>query len=465
MSRRQSIAWRLSAMFALTAAVVFSGVAFFLYCVLSDSVRGQVRAELEFQHAMLAPMMVYRQTPDEWTAVRKKLDGMTPEVGRIRYWIQSDDPNFAYGEPVDSSGLDAHGNALVDGFGFVKQRNPPKIWGVLDRVVPAYGDRPSLRFIVALDATDYIETKESFQRVMKISAALGILLVALLGYWVAKRGLTPVRRLSEQANALPPDDPRRRLDAENLPTEIRELALSFNHALARRESAWRQLEGFNADTAHELRTPLTNLIGQTQVALVHRRSVDELQDLLVSNLEELERMSSIVNDMLFLSRADNGNRAAELNEVSLRLEAEKTVEYLEGALADALLTVTLIGDAQVRVDKRLFHRALANLLSNSAQYAHPQTDVVVRIEALSDSVRVSVSNQGDAIPEDQQARLFERFYRADGARTRSGVHHGLGLSIVRAIAQMHDGDVFLHSGNGVNTFGFTLWRNPKTRQD
>lgn len=459
MTRRKSIAWRMAAMFAVTAAIVFSSVAFFLYCVLSDSVRGQVRAELEFHHSMLVPLMSSRYTPEQWGLVRKKLEGMTPEVGRIRYWILSDDSAYEYGTPISRDGLDTHGNALVDGFGFVREHNPSKIWGVLSQTIPAQLGRPEVRFVVALDATDYIHTKEAFQRVMKIASALGIFLVALLGYWIAKLGLIPVRNLSEQANALPPNDPRKRLDAENLPTEIRELALSFNNALARREAAWRQLEGFNADTAHELRTPLTNLIGQTQVALVHRRSVDELQDLLASNLEELERISSIVNDMLFLSRADNGSRAAELDEISLNLEAHKTAEYLEEAFMEASLTVKIAGDAHARVDKRLFHRALGNLLSNSAQYAHPNTEVLVLIESLADHVKVSVSNQGEVIPESQQGRLFERFYRADGARTRSGVHHGLGLSIVRAIANMHDGDVFLRSQGGTNTFGFTLWRD------
>ncbi|MDM9560128.1 heavy metal sensor histidine kinase [Bordetella petrii] len=456
MSRGLPIAWRLVAMFAATAAVVFSGVAFFLYCYLSDSVREQVRGELEVHHTLLDPVIEARRSDREWDLVRRKLDGMAQEGARIRYWIRSPDERFSYGGPF----LLKEGSRMPDTpFGFVKVREPAKVWAVLSRTIPAYGERPPIEFVVALDATAYIDTKEKFTRVMGIASALGILLVAVLGYWIAKLGLAPVRRLGQQANSLPPGNPRERLDVAGLPPEIRELAVSFNNALERREAAWLQLEGFNADVAHELRTPLTNLIGQTQVALARERDLGALQDLLESNLEELERMSSIVNDMLFLSCAENGHRAAELSKVSLHEEACKTVEYVEDAFAERGVALRVQGETTARVDKRLFHRALANLLSNSARYARGGTAVVVSIEPQGDQVWVSVSNQGEPIPPEQQARLFERFYRGDAARTRSGVHHGLGLSIVRAIASMHGGRVFVRSADGVNTFGFSLSRS------
>ncbi|MBV7484878.1 heavy metal sensor histidine kinase [Bordetella sp. BOR01] len=450
------IAWRLATMFAITAAVVFSGVAFFLYHFLSDSIRAQVRSELEFHHTLLDPVIETRHTEQEWQFVHRKLDGMAQEGSRVRYWIKSPDARYSYGEPFV---LKTGWKMPESQFGFVKVRDPVKIWAVLSRTIPAYEGRPPIEFLVALDATAYIETKENFTRVMGIASGLGILLVAVLGYWIAKLGLLPVRRLSRQAYGLPPNNPRERLDIAGLPPEIRELAVSFNNALERRESAWLQLEGFNADVAHELRTPLTNLIGQTQVALARERDLGVLQDVLESNLEELERMSSIVNDMLFLSCAENGHRAAELSEFSLQKEAQKTVEYVEYSFAERHLAVRVQGDVQVRADKRLFHRALANLLSNSARHAHADTEVTVSIEARGEYVWISVSDRGDPIPADQQSRLFERFYRGDAARTRSGVHHGLGLSIVRAIASMHGGTVFVRSAQGINTFGFSLLRS------
>ncbi|CAB3868659.1 heavy metal sensor histidine kinase [Achromobacter piechaudii] len=457
MSRQFPIAWRLAAMFSVTAALVFTCVALYLYCMLVTSVREQINGELEFHHAMVDPVLQSRETPEEWNLVRRKLDAMT-EGGRIRYWVASDDARFLYGTPV----IPPEKHALADNlFSFANTGTPPVTWGVLSRHLPARGDRPDINFVVALDASSYLQAKESFTEVMWAASGLGILVVALLGYWIARLGLRPVHRLTEEANGLPPNAPRERLGVDALPPEIGQLAMSFNNALARRETAWLQLEAFNADVAHELRTPLTNLIGQTQVALSQRRDPQDLRELLLSNLEELERMSSIVNDMLFLSCAENGSRASELAEISLRIETNKTVEYLEASFSERALSVRVRGDARVQADKRLFHRALANLLANSARYASSNSCVTVDIERGPQSVRVSVSNAGSQIPIQNLGNLFDRFYRGDASRSHSGVHHGLGLSIVRAIASMHGGTVFATSEEGVNTFGFTLSRSLK----
>ncbi|WP_144639261.1 heavy metal sensor histidine kinase [Bordetella genomosp. 13] len=455
MIHRISIAGRLAAMIAITGAVVFGSVAMLLYHVLDEAVRNQIRGELTLQHTLLDPLLSSRDSLDDWGVVHTKLNGMQ-ENGRIRYWILSDDSRWRHGATPRLQQDEALRDEVVQ----TMHDSSDRIWCMLSRTIEARGQRPDVRFVVALDSTSYLHTRDRFMYMMRVACGTGILMVAILGYWITRLGLSPVRRLSRQANALPPHDPTQRLAVGNAPAEIRELGVSINHSLERREAAWRQLEGFNADVAHELRTPLTNLIGQTQVALSQPRQADELQDLLASNLEELERMSGIVNDMLFLSSAENGTRAAELSDISLREEAEKTVEYLEDSFSERRMQVVLRGDAQVCADRRLFHRALANLLSNSARYADAPSTVTVAIARDGDHATVQVSDHGDAIPAEQQARLFERFYRADAARTRSGAHHGLGLSIVRAIARMHGGDVFVSSENGVNTFGFRMLLKP-----
>lgn len=456
MISRFSIACRLAAMFAITAAVVFGSVAMLLYHVFTETVREQIRGELASQHVLLDPMLSQRSTEEEWRTAGAKLDGMEAS-GRLRYWIFSDDPRWRHGPPLTPKYGDLPKDEVVK---FVHDTESQRIWCIMARTIEAFGDRPAVRFLVALDSTSYLQTKDHITNMISLASALGILLVAVLGYWITKLGLRPIRRLSSQANALPPHDPRQRLGVDGAPSEILELAVSINNSLERREAAWLQLEGFNADVAHELRTPLTNLIGQTQVALRQPRSMDELQDLLASNLEELDRMSSIVNDMLFLSSAENDNRAAELSHISLREEAEKTAEYLEDSLAERQMELVLRGNAKAVADRRLFHRALANLLSNSARYAHPRSVVTVSISVDGEFAVVEVTDHGDPIPPEQQARLFERFYRADTARTHSGAHHGLGLSIVRAIARMHGGDVLVSSANGMNTFGFRLLMAP-----
>ena len=174
-------------------------------------------------------------------------------------------------------------------------------------------------------------------------------------------------------------------------------------------------------------------------------------------------MPSIVNDMLSLSRAQAGEHATQLTEVSLREEAWKTVEYVEPSFAEKSLSIEVMGDVVACIDRRLFHRSLANLLENGARHAKPGTVVTVSLRQVRDHAFIAVANAGEPIAAEHRERLFERFYRVDSSRTRSDTHHGLGLSIVRAVALMHRGEVFVTSDRGVNTFGLTMAMNNKDK--
>ncbi|WKC38135.1 heavy metal sensor histidine kinase [Ectopseudomonas chengduensis] len=448
-----SIARRLALMFALAAILITSTSAVLLRCSLKQSLDEQMHNELILRHSVLDPLLSKYESPEDWVGVHQKLDTLTPSDERVLYWVLSDDSNYSYGGAMPDGQARSQ---QPDGFSVMDMPDHHCPMVLLTKTIPAMGSRPELRFIVGLDSTPFMGTLGNFTRALIFTSALGIALAALLGYWVSRLGLRPVRRLSNQANSLPPGDSKQRLETEALPSELQELAVSFNGALARQEAAWCQLEGFNANVAHELRTPLTNLIGQTQVALVHDRDPNELQDLLQSNLEELERMGAIVNDMLFLAGAESGQRATELSDVSLYEEASKTVEYLEPVLFDKHLNVVIEGDMRARIDRRLFHRSLANLLQNAARYADPGSTITVSLVSNGMQAEVSVSNVGEPIDSEHLEHLFERFYRADAARARSDAHHGLGLSIVRAVASMHGGRVFARSEAGCNTFGFSL---------
>jgi two-component system heavy metal sensor histidine kinase CusS len=281
-------------------------------------------------------------------------------------------------------------------------------------------------------------------------------LVAFLGYRIARVGLRPLEALSASAAALSPKNLGERLQLSPLPRELSDLAASFNGALDRLERAYLQLEAFNADVAHELRTPLTNLVGQTQVALSKERSNAELEDVLHSNLEELERMRAIVNDMLFLARADQGETAVNRQRASLREEIEKTVDFLELIIDEAGVSVRVAGDAKASIEVSLFRRAATNLLQNAVQHSPPGAEIVVEVAKEGEGARVVVANPGEAIPEQHLPRLFDRFYRVDASRKSSDTNHGLGLSIVKAIALMHGGGVFAESNGGRTSVGFTV---------
>jgi two-component system heavy metal sensor histidine kinase CusS len=290
-----------------------------------------------------------------------------------------------------------------------------------------------------------------------VSALAGAVLVSVAGSLVVRRGLMPVLALSRRIGSLQPGKVHLRLDGADQPQELQPVVEQFNALLERLEKAYAQLEAFNADVAHELRTPLAVLIGQSEVALSRPRSVHELQDVIGANLEYLQRLSAIVNDMLFLSRADRGARARRAFVPSLADTAREVIEYHEAALHEAGQGVRVRGDAAGPFDAALLRRALSNLLSNARRYAARGSLIEVDIGMLPDGrLQLVVSNPGPAIDAQHLPRLFDRFYRADAAREHSDTNHGLGLAIVAAIARMHGGEPFAESASQRTRVGLRL---------
>lgn len=289
------------------------------------------------------------------------------------------------------------------------------------------------------------------------SSLFGVLFVSAGSYYLVRRGLRPLHSLVIQMRRLDASNLRQRLDGTAQAMELQPLVGQFNALMDRLERAYMQLEGFNADVAHELQTPLTTLTTSIEVALLQGRYPAEVADLLGSNLEELRRLAGIIRDMLFLSHADSGKRAQGQWVNSVATLAHVVSEYHEAALADARLTVKVEGDAEGRFDDGLIKRALSNLLGNATRYASEGSTIVVSISASNEWLELVVTNQGPPIESTDLPRLFDRFYRADTARSQSQHHHhGLGLSIVAAIARMHGGGVLASSEQGMTRIGIRL---------
>lgn len=300
-------------------------------------------------------------------------------------------------------------------------------------------------------------------------AAITLIMTTLFGaaaagfaiQWLVRRELRPLLSLTRQMDAISPQRLDQRLVVERSSQELDPWVAQFNALMDRLQRAYEQLEAFNADVAHELRTPLTALIGQTEVALSRDRSADSLCDTLASNLEEMQRLSAIVNDMLFLSQADRGAVARRSEPVSLADLAHQVAEFHEGVLDEAGLRLSVVGDARVAVDASLVKRAMSNLIGNASRFADPGSTVTVRIEpdngTVGRGVQVVVENRGAMIESQHLPHLFDRFFRADAARCcKEAMHHGLGLAIVAAIARMHAGVTFARSQERVTQIGFTL---------
>ena len=352
--------------------------------------------------------------------------------------------------------------AQADGFVlYVRTRNETAktVWRQRQFEVPqTTGQTPSkgLSVKLSLDIQTDNQLLHRLAVTLLVAAIGGSIVVSLGGFSLVNLGLAPVRRLASQTCAVSADNLHQRLDSAEQPLELVPLIDQFNALLTRIEKAYSQMEGFNADVAHELCTPLATLIANNELALRRPEQAD-IREVLASNLEELHRLTGIVNDMLFLSQADRGVGARRAPVASLASMAADVLDYHEAALAEAGLTAKVVGDAHGSFDVPLLRRALSNLLGNATRYASTGSIVQINLRAVDqDRALISVTNYGDTIDPEILPQLFDRFFRADPARSHGQSNHGLGLTIVGAIARMHQGKPVARSENGVTSVGIEI---------
>jgi len=261
----------------------------------------------------------------------------------------------------------------------------------------------------------------------------------LLAYWVTSRGLMPLKLMAAKAAEITPNRMSARLDVAHAPAELQSLAASFNAMLDRLEHGYERLLQFSADLAHELRTPIGVLIGETQVMLAHERSVAEYRGVLESNLEELERLSRIAQNILFLAQADHSQQPMERERIDIREELETIAAYFEGIAEERRITFAIEASGEMHANAIMCRRAIGNVVVNAVRYAAAGTVVRLSGHADADGACIVVGNRGAVIARQELARLFDRFYRGDAARSEFTESSGLGLSIVQAIMRMHGG--------------------------
>ena len=313
------------------------------------------------------------------------------------------------------------------------------------------------RLTLLLDITHHQHFLQRMQHLIWLTVGLSALATALLGAWAARSGLRPLRRMSAIAASVSADSLNARLPQQDMPAELAELAGAFNAMLERLDDSFQRLSAFSADIAHELRTPLSNLLTHTQVTLTRPRSIDEYRETLHSNLEELQWMAQLVNDMLYLAKADHGLLSPRREPLQLAREVDALLEFYALLAEDSQIELSREGDGQIEGDRSMLRRALSNLLDNALRYTPTGGVIRVLIGASTTGVRIRIENTGSGIPAELLPRLFDRFYRADPARREgSSEHAGLGLAITQSIIRAHGGQIRAESQEGVTRFVIEL---------
>lgn len=443
---RASLQRRLTLALGLIALLASLAAGLTLYWALQREVRRQEVTEAAGKAELIAHLIGMQ--PQNLRALAVQLDDMTAGHGNLAVWLEADG-QIRYGGNAPS--WQARQGNEVD----VQDARGTLLHGV--RVpLDAHG-LPGASLTVAISTGAGSRFLYAYGSALALICALWVGLTIVLSAWAIRRSLAPMRRLSAQAAALGPDHLERRLPEAGTDRELHDLVTALNRTLERLQQAYQQMEAFNANVAHELRTPLATLINGAQLALSAPRQADELRDTLSSSLEELEDMKTLINDLLFLARADSGERAADPAPVDLVQEARRVAEFFEPALEAQGLSLHIEGQAQACANANLLRRALVNLVANAIRACAPQGTVRIVCEMLPDgSARLSVHNPGTPIAATDLPHLFERFYRAGSPQRTRGEGHGLGLAIVRAIARMHGGTVHARSTPALTDIGLTL---------
>ncbi|MDO6406986.1 heavy metal sensor histidine kinase [Pantoea phytobeneficialis] len=320
-------------------------------------------------------------------------------------------------------------------------------------ISPSTNNLPPLEILTARVLSDRTHILAEYRNNILFFASLMAVISVVLAVIFARRGVSPLRRLADRTAQIGTRTLSFRLNKNDVPTELDTLIDQTNAMLERMERGFQQLKQVSADMAHDLRTPITTLLGQTEVGLSATRDNAYYQRLLGSNFEELQRMSRMIDNMLFLAQAEQPDQVIQCSDIDISAEMARICAYFEDLAADRDVTLRTHGSGKVFADAMLLRRALANLLSNAVRFARAGSKIDLIAEALSDGMSIQVINHGETIAPLHQERIFDRFYRADPSRNNSAHSSGLGLSIVNSIMQLHQGRCWVESRDGITCFG------------
>jgi two-component system heavy metal sensor histidine kinase CusS len=448
---------RLTLFFSLALAVILGAVAFAMGDQLDSLIdrkdAAELRRSVQIQQAILEKLQ-HAQQPDTWQrAWREQADRTDRLAFRIidpsgRIGSESPDmvvPQAAF--PAPSSGMSVR-----------RWHTPQGVQPVEHLLLTSFpvefnkGERWVIE--AALEVTKSREVVDTFRTRLILFSCIAVLVAGLLNWLLARGGLAPLRAMRAEIERINAEQLNRRIGEHAWPADVRVLAETFDGMLSRLETSFDQLTRFSSDVAHEFRTPINNLVAAASVTLSRERPVAEYQETLMVVVEEGERLSRMISAMLFLARADNAQQAMHRERLSARDELDKVAEFFDALAESQQINLTVTGDGTLFADPLLVRRALSNLIANALRYTPSGGTVRLAVNQRAGALCLSVRDSGSGIEARYLPQLFDRFFRADAARSGSE-SSGLGLAVVRSIMELHGGTVEVDSRLGEGAF-FTL---------
>ncbi len=303
---------------------------------------------------------------------------------------------------------------------------------------------------LAVPVNDIEASLTALRLTFSIAVPAALIITLLLGYTIARRGLHPVDTITNTARLITSQNLKQRIPAAPADDELGRLTNTLNDMIARLDASFTAITQFTTNAAHELRTPLTILRGETELALRQKGWSDEQRAVLKSTIEEVNRLTAIVEDLFLLVRADSNALSLAHDIVSVRdlLEGEAQRLIARAKAKNIELSVACTGPCTIVGDRQRLGQVILNIVDNAVKYSPEGSTISIDAREEGQDAVITIRDEGIGIPAMHLERIFERFYRTDEARTRSEGGAGLGLAIAQSIITAHNGTISAESAEG-----------------
>jgi heavy metal sensor kinase len=439
---------RLTAWYFAILAVVLSAFGIGAYLEMRHSIHRTVDEELQIRaegvHQLIARAIQRGAQDDLQEGLREHTE---LRQGGALLQVSDEKGNWLYRSPVMSDYGVPRPTLLprrpVD---FLGNKVPLRIWS---QKISIGGESYLIQSAFEMD--DFYEALDNFALLLFISIPLLLLCAAAGGYWISTRALAPVDQITQTARTISAQNLSSRLVVPNTRDELQRLSETLNGMLGRLEAAFKKITQFTADASHELRTPVAVMRTRAELSLRKARSAEEYRDVIAEVLTELEKTSGLIEQLMFLARADSGAETLHFTNTNVA-EVLREACHQGSALAEAKqigFQERISGDSMwIQGDAGSLRRLFLILIDNAVKYTPANGQVEVSLQRNDGYAVAQVRDTGIGIAEADLPSVFERFYRADKARTRESGGVGLGLSIGRWITEVHAGTIEVHSSPG-----------------
>ena len=318
----------------------------------------------------------------------------------------------------------------------------------------------NFKVIVAYPKEPINETLNSLTEIYMILAPIFLIISILGGAMISAKSLSRIDAIIKKTEEITAQNLDEKISGGEFNDEYGRLVNKMNEMIDRIKTSIEFMNRFSISAAHELKTPLTILRGEIEIALKSKKNTEEYVNVLESNLEETIRIIKIVDNLFFISKIDHALIHINKYEICLSDFLEYIVKSMRllGMEKNMNLVLEPVQDVKISIDRELMMQAFSNLIDNAFKYGNENSDVIIKtVKPDNEHVKISISNKGEGIPEESISKIFDRFYRVESSRNRKTGGVGLGLSVVKSIVTMHNGELEVKSiYNDITTFSIIL---------